>query len=756
MKKILKIIIAAIILVTSLNVCVTATNNAVNIYVEIYEEPFLKFEETNVSVSTITELKIDTNLKINKEDIRWSISDSNIASLTDGKIKPLDNGKVVVTAEYLPLNLKATCTVNVKFVVETSTINVYTNTYNSLKITYPKQDNATHYEIQRATKSNGKYKTIAITSDTSYTDKNLKCGSTYYYRVRAVNENNNIKGEYSGVKSKKVAPSKITIASKKADSYNSNYIKWNKVSGASGYRVYRATSKNGKYVRLTTTTSLSYTDRYLKSGKTYYYKVRAYKWVNGTKVFGPYSDIFSLTPSINMPTVKVYQYGTSVRVKIDKVSGATGYEIYKSTTENGKYTKLATTKKLEYKDYKIAYTDSNYYKVRAYKIVNGKKLYSNYTNAMYIETYVPRPTIRIAIQDTTKVKIAWDKLAGVTGYEIYISEDGENYKTLKDIVAYKTDNYTKSNLELNKKYYIKARCYKIIEGERVYSKYSNVATFTLEQFGQALKLKSNYSVRSSASSSYKIIGTVKKNQIVVSYGKTGNYYKIKLNNKFGYVHKNYVTNYKDAKVLRVSNINQFSGQGGKALTMGCEVTSLAVVLKYLGFTSVTKNLLADKYQPRGEVGKTDPNVAFVGTPYSSKPYGCYAPVIVKTANNYFNAIGNNGYQVNDLTGMDIEDLYKEIDKGNPLIMWITCGKPYNQESWTLNYNTDTTKEGDGEYKFTWYGLQHCVAVAGYNKKKNTLILADVGKAGELTEYSISYLKDGYNKLGKQIVSITRK
>ena len=70
-------------------------------------------------------------------------------------------------------------------------------------------------------------------------------------------------------------------------------------------------------------------------------------------------------------------------------------------------------------------------------------------------------------------------------------------------------------------------------------------------------------------------------------------------------------------------------------------------------------------------------------------------------------------------------------------MWITCGPPYKQESWTLRYGAKTTKPGTGTYRFTWYGLQHCVAVAGYNKKKNTLIIADVGKAGELTEYSIS-------------------
>ena len=193
----------------------------------------------------------------------------------------------------------------------------------------------------------------------------------------------------------------------------------------------------------------------------------------------------------------------------------------------------------------------------------------------------------------------------------------------------------------------------------------------------------------------------------------------------------------------------------KKKTTICAI-SKAVVLKYLGFANVTKNMLADKYLPMGKVGKTDPNVAFVGTPYSSKLDGCYAPVIVKTANNYFNAIGNNEYEVKNLTGMDINDIYKEIDKGNPLIMWLTCGSPYYQCKQTLEKGTSTTNEGTGTYEFIWYGTQHCVAVAGYNKKKGTLIIADVGKSGELTEYSISSLRAGYNILGKQIVSIVKK
>ena len=101
-------------------------------------------------------------------------------------------------------------------------------------------------------------------------------------------------GSYSEIVCAKPVLSKTTITvsstSKKAT------IKWNKVLGASGYKVYSATSSDGTYSLKKTITSintLSYTNTNLVSGKTYYYKVRAYRNVNGNVVYGPYSVVKS-------------------------------------------------------------------------------------------------------------------------------------------------------------------------------------------------------------------------------------------------------------------------------------------------------------------------------------------------------------------------------------------------------------------------------------------------------------------------------
>ena len=73
-------------------------------------------------------------------------------------------------------------------------------------------------------------------------------------------------------------------------------VSWSKVSGATGYEVFRATVKDGTYSKLGTVTGTSRNCVNLTTGKTYYFKVRAYKEVNGEKIYGSYSTIVSAVP----------------------------------------------------------------------------------------------------------------------------------------------------------------------------------------------------------------------------------------------------------------------------------------------------------------------------------------------------------------------------------------------------------------------------------------------------------------------------
>lgn len=258
---------------------------------------------------------------------------------------------------------------------------------------------------------------------------------------------------------------------------------------------------------------------------------------------------------------------------------------------------------------------------------------------------------------------------------------------------------------------------------------------------------------------YSSIGTAQNEQILSVTGFTGEWLEVKFLDGKGYIMAEYVSPYGNSstKVLPVSNIPQNSYIGGSPLPTGCEVTSLSVLMNYLRFENAGKNTLANGFMPKGEIGSTDPNYAFIGSPESSSSYGAYANTMVRTANSYLSANKINNYSINDITGADMENLYEQIDNGNPVLVWITmyCTPSRNYgATWNLKRGTYYTEPGTGTYSFTWKKSEHCCVLVGYNKAKGTVILADVLEGDALTEYTIPEFESAYRWLGNQAVTIS--
>lgn len=183
----------------------------------------------------------------------------------------------------------------------------------------------------------------------------------------------------------KVEKKAPTISSVESTQYNKIKVSWKAVPGATKYEIYRADSKNGSYKKVKTIsggTTTSWTDSSVKTGKTYYYKMKSVVTTNKEQKSG-YSKVKSAkcvpaTPSVSLKSSTKKQ----MKISWKKVSGADGYEIYRATSKDGKYTKVTTIKKgstKSYTDKKLTSGKTYYYKVRAYKTVNGKKVYSSYS-----------------------------------------------------------------------------------------------------------------------------------------------------------------------------------------------------------------------------------------------------------------------------------------------------------------------------------------------------------------------------------------
>ena len=153
---------------------------------------------------------------------------------------------------------------------------------------------AAKYEVYRARSMNGDYIKYSTVTGTSYTNISyIEDGNTYYYKVRALDANGTA-GAWSSIVSVtyKQTLSAPTVTGGN-DAQGRPTLKWNAVSGAAKYEVYRARSRSGDYIKYATVTGTSYTNTsYIEDGNTYYYKVRALD-ANGTA--GTWSSIVSVT-----------------------------------------------------------------------------------------------------------------------------------------------------------------------------------------------------------------------------------------------------------------------------------------------------------------------------------------------------------------------------------------------------------------------------------------------------------------------------
>ncbi|RBP22039.1 MULTISPECIES: C39 family peptidase [Bacillus] len=143
------------------------------------------------------------------------------------------------------------------------------------------------------------------------------------------------------------------------------------------------------------------------------------------------------------------------------------------------------------------------------------------------------------------------------------------------------------------------------------------------------------------------------------------------------------------------------------LERGCEVTSLAMMLQYAG-VSVDKMKLANEIKKVNfmEDGvRGNPNEGFVGNIYtfSESGYGVYHGPLFQLAKKY---LPNKAV---DLTGKSIEEIYKSVKAGQPVVMITNATYvPLDEDEFT------TWETNSGDVSITYN--EHCVVLVGHDKE----------------------------------------
>lgn len=259
------------------------------------------------------------------------------------------------------------------------------------------------YEIYRFNGKKYELITSLNSSVHTFTDTELLPGTTYTYRIFAYYKagTNTVKSAYTQVSTVTMPGSSAKISVKdRFDTYVT--VSWSKVNNTDGYELLRRVGKTGKYTHIAylSNKTTSFTDKNLSPGTLYCYAVRAYKTSNGSKVTGHSTNraVVTRPKAVSFASVKS-QKVNSITITWSKARGVSGYAVYrKNSGANGTYSlvKNLSAGINTFTDKKVkAKTDCCYY-IRTYKIVNGKKYYSDISKVLKTNTLFNAKSVKLS------------------------------------------------------------------------------------------------------------------------------------------------------------------------------------------------------------------------------------------------------------------------------------------------------------------------------------------------------------------------
>lgn len=417
-----------------------------------------------------------------------------------------------------------------------------TSTVSQTEIKWSAVSGADGYYVYRSLEKDSGYsllKTITDSATLSYTDSGLLSGTKYYYKIQA----------YSNIDGKKVAGVLTASCSyKTTPGYTINTttglklskrtstsitLKWSKTLTANdgkvvtGYYIYRSASSGSGYKKIATITegdTVTYKDTGLSVGKTYYYRVEPYRTYKGEPGVGAYASLSAATLG-KVATVGGFKKSTvkvdSIKLVWNSVSTADGYEIYHSKSKSSGYSLLKTTTSKSYTHSGLLSGITNYYKIRAYRLEDGKKVYGGYTSPIAVKTAgykVAKPTkLKMASNTASSIKISWKKVSGANGYYIYRSTSKDSgYKKIKTITKGSTVSFANKKLSAGKVYYYRVVAYRTYKGEKGIGSYAQLTAGTKTKVPKiTLKKASKTSIKVttekvSGASGYQVYYSTKK------------------------------------------------------------------------------------------------------------------------------------------------------------------------------------------------------------------------------------------------------
>ena len=304
---------------------------------------------------------------------------------------------VPFTASAVEMNAPVVSAQSAKTSLATPKISKAESVYGGVKLTWSKVKGAEKYRVYY--KGSKGWTRMVDTTSTSYIDKDVSSGKNYTYTVRCINSSaTKFTSGYNGKgKSiKYIAAPEIS----KLESVNGGVkISWNKSNGAEKYRIYYKGSKG--WTRMVDTTSTSYIDKDVSSGKNYTYTVRCIN-SSATKFTSGYDSKGKSVKYISAPKItKAESVDGGVKISWNKVNGAEKYRVYYKSRKG--WTRMVDTTSTSYIDNKVSSGKTYTYTVRCINS-SANKFTSGYDSKGVTVTTPVKPSVKLDKTSLTLTK----------------------------------------------------------------------------------------------------------------------------------------------------------------------------------------------------------------------------------------------------------------------------------------------------------------------------------------------------------------
>ena len=264
---------------------------------------------------------------------------------------------------------------------------------NTVDLSWSPVSGADGYTVQIL--KNGKWVSVGNFVGTSAQISGLLPGSVNYVHVAAYASSNG-KTYIGNFNTAVKIETTVGAINPRVSAYANNFVTltWDKQTAANGYEVFKYDASSKKYVlykNITNPNTNTCKVTGLASNSKYNFKVRAYQIDDSEKTYAPFGTVVSQYTSIAKSNLNSAKSTSKKKIKASwsKVGGASGYQVmwstYKNFSKNYK-TKSVTSKYLS-KTVTAAQSKKTYYvRVRAYKTISGKKVYSQWSNTKKVKT----------------------------------------------------------------------------------------------------------------------------------------------------------------------------------------------------------------------------------------------------------------------------------------------------------------------------------------------------------------------------------